>query len=100
MGNKKKYDYDKNGRFVLGKKWQPVRQDITFRRFAFNVALKLTQQNRDGFLLDDFRDALIKEQKRTGAPQPTGGWEKHNMPTWAAGQGWIVPVGHSSAAKV
>ena len=47
----------------------------------------------NGFTLAQYRAALVNNLAQVqGTHAPKGGWAKHNMPTWAAGQGWLVPV--------
>ena len=69
-----------------------VRSD-TFRHLAQDVAKQLANKHPHGFALNQYREALIQSGKITGV-EPTGGWENHNMPTWASNpnQAWLVPT--------
>ena len=84
-----------NGLFTVGQ-LPPVR-DGTFRRLAQDVAQELAHAHPQGFSLQQYREALVRSGRETGI-EPTGGWEKHNMPTWAShpDQAWLVPV-HAAA---
>ena len=75
----------------------PVR-DGTFRKLAQDVALQLAEEHPQGFSLQQYREALVRAGRETGI-EPTGGWEKHNMPTWAShpDQAWLVPADATSA---
>lgn len=75
----------------------PVR-DGTFRKLAQDVALQLAETHPQGFSLNQYREGLVRAGRETGV-EPTGGWEKHNMPTWASHpeQAWLVPAGAASA---
>lgn len=75
----------------------PVR-DGTFRKLAQDVALQLAETHPQGFSLNQYRECLVRAGRETGV-EPTGGWEKHNMPTWASHpeQAWLVPAGAASA---
>lgn len=74
----------------------PVREG-TFRHIAQDVASRLADEKPDGFSLEQYREALVQEGRKTGV-EPTGGWEDHNMPSWAShpDQSWLVPVNHNS----
>ena len=75
----------------------PVR-DGTFRKLAQDVALQLAETHSQGFSLNHYRESLVRAGRKTGV-EPTGGWENHNMPTWAShpDQAWLVPAGAASA---
>lgn len=75
----------------------PVR-DGTFRKLAQDVALQLAETHPQGFSLNQYREGLVRAGRETGV-EPTGGWEKHNMPTWAShpDQAWLVPAAAASA---
>jgi hypothetical protein len=77
----------------------PVR-DGTFRKLAQDVALQLAETHPQGFSLNQYREALVSSGRETGI-EPTGGWEKHNMPTWAShpDQAWLVPADAAVAAS-
>lgn len=69
----------------------------THRAFAQATATTLAKAMPKGFALNQYRAALVGNVLPTAHPQrnvaaPTHGWAKHNMPTWCAGQGWLVPV--------
>lgn len=85
-----------NGLFTVGQ-LPPVR-DGTFRKLAQEVAQKLANEYPQGFSLHQYREALVRAGRETGI-EPTGGWEKHNMPTWAShpDQAWLVPAGAAEA---
>jgi hypothetical protein len=63
------------------------------RQTAQDVANQLTRENPAGFSLLQYRHALVQAGQETGV-EPKGGWENHNMPTWASQpkQSWLVPV--------
>jgi hypothetical protein len=86
----------KTNLFRIGN-WPEVAEN-SFRRVAKDVAAKLTVENPGGFTLTRYREGLIEAGKETGLV-PNGGWETHNMPTWAShpDRGWIVPVSQLSA---
>lgn len=47
----------------------------------------------NGFTLAQYRAALVNNLAQVqGTHAPKGGWAKHNMPTWALGQGWLKPA--------
>lgn len=75
----------------------PVREG-TFRKLAQDVALQLAETHPQGFSLNQYREGLVRAGRETGV-EPTGGWEKHNMPTWASHpeQAWLVPAGAAPA---
>jgi len=87
-----------NDLFTVGQ-LPPVR-DGTFRKLAQNVAQELAQAHPQGFSLQQYREALVSAGRETGI-EPTGGWEKHNMPTWASHpeQAWLVPADAAVAAS-
>ncbi|TDQ54497.1 McrB family protein [Phaeovulum veldkampii] len=87
-----------NDLFTVGQ-LPPVR-DGTFRKLAQNVAQELAQAHPQGFSLQQYREALVSAGRETGI-EPTGGWEKHNMPTWAShpDQAWLVPADAAVAAS-
>jgi 5-methylcytosine-specific restriction endonuclease McrBC GTP-binding regulatory subunit McrB len=70
----------------------------TFRKLAQDVALQLAETHPQGFSLNQYREGLVRAGRETGV-EPTGGWEKHNMPTWAShpDQAWLVPAAAASA---
>ena len=86
-----------NGLFTVGH-LPPVR-DGTFRKLAQDVAQELAKGHPQGFFLHQYREALVRAGRETGV-EPTGGWEKHNMPTWAShpDQAWLVPAGAAAGA--
>lgn len=63
----------------------------TFRHLAQDVAVQLANKHPYGFALNQYREALIQSGKIVGV-EPTGGWENHNMPSWAShpNQAWLV----------
>ena len=71
----------------------------TFRHLAQDVAKQLAEKYPRGFALNQYSDALVQAGETTSIA-PTGGWENHNMPTWASRpeQGWLVPVGPANTA--
>jgi len=74
--------------------WRKV-GPATHRAYAQAVATVLAQAMPKGFALNQYRAALVGNVLPTNHPQrnvpaPTHGWVKHNMPTWARGQGWLV----------
>lgn len=87
-----------NDLFTVGQ-LPPVR-DGTFRKLAQDVAQELAQAHPQGFSLQQYREALVSAGRETGI-EPTGGWEKHNMPTWAShpDQAWLVPADAAVAAS-
>lgn len=69
----------------------------TIRAYAYKVAMQLTATSRKGFTLVAYRKALVAGQVAnnkaiTGFKMPSGGWQAHNMPTWASNpkQSWLV----------
>lgn len=74
----------------------PVREG-TYRYIAQEVASRLAKEKAEGFTLEQYREALVREGQNTGIV-PTGGWENHNMPSWAShpDQSWLVPVEQKS----
>lgn len=76
--------------------WGKV-QPASHRAYAQAVFATLAAAMPQGFALNQARAALVGNVLGAQHPQrnvvaPTHGWAKHNMPTWAAGQGWLVPV--------
>ena len=71
----------------------PVRPG-THRAYAQTVARMLTKSNPKGFTLAAYKAELIKGAEASTIAPPRGGWQAHNMPTWAANvkQAWLVPV--------
>jgi hypothetical protein len=72
----------------------PVRPN-SHRAYAQAVMLHLAKAGP--FTLGQFRAALVANPLPAGHPQrsvapPTHGWSKHNMPTWCAQQGWLLPA--------
>jgi hypothetical protein len=69
------------------------------RAFACQVAQALAKVQPNGFTLAQYRAALVASAAAspTLAP-PNGGWQRHNMPQWAAAQAWLVPVATAAAA--
>lgn len=86
-----------NGLFTVGH--LPPARDGTFRKLAQDVAQELAKGHPQGFSLHQYREALVRAGRETGV-EPTGGWEKHNMPTWAShpDQAWLVPAGAVAGA--
>lgn len=76
--------------YVLGT-MPPVRPG-THRAYAQQVARTLAKAHPNGFTLAAYRAALVANAAASNIAPPTHGWAKHNMPTWAAGQGWLVPA--------
>lgn len=81
--------------FTLGH--LPTVRDGTFRKLAQDVAGQLAERHPLGFSLKQYREALVRAGRETGI-EPTGGWESHNIPTWAShpDQGWLVPANATS----
>jgi len=79
--------------FMLGH-WPNVQQG-SIRHYAQQVAATLAQANPKGFTLAAYKAALIASAAASTMRQPGGGWQGHNMPTWAANprQAWLVPAG-------
>ena len=70
----------------------PVRATSS-RGYAQAQLAACAKANPNGFTLAQYRAALVGNLAQAqGTHAPKGGWAKHNMPTWAAGQGWLVPV--------
>jgi hypothetical protein len=70
-------------------------QPASHRAYAQAVATALASAMPQGFALNQYRAALSGNVLPTAHPQrnvpaPTCTWAKHNMPTWAKGQGWLV----------
>ena len=66
------------------------------RAFACQVAQACAKAHPGGFTLAQYRAALVASADASTLPLPKGGWQRHNMPQWAAAQKWLVPV---AAAK-
>lgn len=66
------------------------------RAFACQVAQACAKAHPGGFTLAQYRAALVASASASTLPLPKGGWQRHNMPQWAAAQKWLVPV---AAAK-
>jgi hypothetical protein len=77
----------------------PTVRDGTIRKLAQDVAQQLAESHPHGFSLNQYREALVRAGRETGI-EPTGGWEKHNMPTWAShpDQAWLVPASATSGS--
>ncbi|WP_245848542.1 AAA family ATPase [Actibacterium ureilyticum] len=92
---RKRHDSTSTPLFTVGT-MPPVREG-TFRHIAQHVATRLADEKPDGFSLEQYREALVQEGMKTGV-EPTGGWEDHNMPSWAShpDQSWLVPVDQKS----
>ena len=76
--------------------WGKV-QPASHRAYAQAVFAALAKAMPNGFALNQAKAALVGNVLANNHPQrnvaaPTHGWAKHNMPTWAKGQGWLVPV--------
>lgn len=76
--------------------WGKV-QPGSHRAYAQAVATTLAAAMPKGFALNQYKAALVGNVLPTAHPQrnvpaPVHGWGKHNMPTWARGQGWLVPT--------
>lgn len=69
----------------------PVRPG-THRAYAQETFKALAKANPKGFTLVQAREALVAGAAASSVAPPTGGWAKHNMPTWSVGQAWLVPV--------
>jgi len=81
----------------LGTPW--VVRPATHRAYAQAQFAWLQKHNPKGFTLAQAREALVLNS--AGAPtiaSPKGGWQKHNMPTWALAQGWLQPFGTKAKA--
>jgi len=69
-----------------------------FRAYAVATAALLAERNPEGFTLQGLTNALAGNVLRevghalAETTTPKGGWAKHNMPTWGAGQGWFLPA--------
>jgi CTP:molybdopterin cytidylyltransferase MocA len=72
----------------------PVRPG-THRAYAQHVARQCAQQHPKGFTLAQYKAALVAGAAASSIAPPRGGWQAHNMPTWASNpkQAWLVPVG-------
>lgn len=62
------------------------------RAFACQVAQACAKAHPGGFTLAQYRAALVASASASTLPLPKGGWQRHNMPQWAAAQKWLVPV--------
>ena len=71
----------------------PVRPG-THRAYAQQVARALAKANPKGFTLAQYKAALVDGAAASTIAPPRGGWQAHNMPTWASNpkQAWLVPV--------
>ena len=69
----------------------PVRPG-THRAYAQLVAKQCLAAAPKGFTLVAYRAALVASVAASSIAPPTGGWQAHNMPTWAANpaQAWLV----------
>lgn len=67
------------------------------RAFACQVAQACTKAHPGGFTLAQYRAALVASAAASTLPLPKGGWQRHNMPQWAAAQKWLVPVAAAKA---
>lgn len=67
------------------------------RAFACQVAQACTKAHPAGFTLAQYRAALVSSAAASTLPLPKGGWQRHNMPQWAAAQKWLVPVAAAKA---
>ncbi len=78
--------------FVAGT-MPPVRPG-THRAYAQQVARDLTKANPKGFTLAQYKAALVAGAEASSIAPPRGGWQAHNMPTWASNpkQAWLVPA--------
>lgn len=76
------------------------------RAYAVATFKALANAQPQGFTLDQASKALAGNVLATlghplaGQEVPRGGWAKHNMATWAAGQGWLLPAIAPAPAKV
>ena len=70
----------------------PVRASSS-RGYAQAQLAACAKAHPNGFTLAQYRAALVNNlAQMQGTHAPKGGWAKHNMPTWALGQGWLKPV--------
>lgn len=76
--------------FTVGN--MPPVQPGSIRAYAQQVARQCAKAHPGGFTLGQYRAALVASAQGSTCRQPTHGWAKHNMPTWAAQQGWLVPA--------
>lgn len=67
------------------------------RAFACQVAQACAKAHPTGFTLAQYRAALVASAGASSLPLPKGGWQRHNMPQWAAAQKWLVPVAAAKA---
>lgn len=67
------------------------------RAFACQVAQACAKAHPGGFTLAQYRAALVASAGASTLPLPKGGWQRHNMPQWAAAQKWLVPVAAAKA---
>lgn len=86
-----------NGLFTVGQ--MPPVGEGTFQKLAQDVAQELAKGHPQGFSLHQYQEALVRAGRETDI-EPNGGWEKHNMPTWAShpDQAWLVPAGEAAVA--
>lgn len=72
----------------------PVRPG-THRAYAQQVARALAKAQPKGYTLAQYKAALVAGAAASSIAPPRGGWQAHNMPTWASNpkQAWLVPVG-------
>lgn len=76
--------------------WGKV-QPASHRAYAQAVFAAVTAAMPKGAALNQYKAALVgnvlaSNHAQANVPAPTHGWAKHNMPTWAKGQGWLVPA--------
>lgn len=71
----------------------PVRPG-THRAYAQQVARTLAKAHAKGFTLAQYKAALVAGAAASSIAPPQGGWQAHNMPTWASNpkQAWLVPA--------
>ena len=71
----------------------PVRPG-THRAYAQTMVRTMAKANPKGFTLAAYKAALVAGAAASTIAPPRGGWQAHNMPTWAANakQAWLVPV--------
>lgn len=67
------------------------------RAFACQVAQACAKAHPAGFTLAQYRAALVASASASTLPLPKGGWQRHNMPQWAAAQKWLVPAAAAKA---
>lgn len=71
-------------------------RESSARGYAQAQLRALASAHPNGFTLAQYREALVSNLAGIQGYQPKGGWEKHNMPTWSLGSGWIAPVTKAS----